>query len=900
MLQLAPRLIRDLEQGAAVVLPSAQRAAAVRLAFAAHQVVEGRQAFRTPDIQPFPAWAARELVRARLRGEAAPRRLQAAEEWLLWRDAATAAAAAAGLPGGDQLAEPLRRAAAVLTEWCIPRESLTRAGGEEALLLSRALACAQAQALRAGAVAAHGLAAALQPCTPAVGTVFTGFDHRTPARAALMAAWRSRGRTVLESDPDFPAGAVAVAAAADADGETAMAAQWCREQLSEDPTRRLLVILPDLHQRPAAVGRIFEQVLSPGGLLGLADAPAAVPLWASEGGRPLTEHALVVQLLLTLRLCCEGLAWPQFSAWLRQGGRPGVQHREPDGAARTGAPPGPGEAERARLEVWLRRLLPVHVVPAQLLQTLQAPGAPAGAGALAAQVRGLLEAVPPGAVPLPQWARRFAAALAGGAGLSSAQLQVRARFEQLLGECARLARSDALGAAQALETVTALTRSTYFEPATGDPAVTLSAVLGDPAVRYDGIWVAGLTAGAWPRPPSPDPFIPLAEQRRAGLPWVDAQRALQLARATLAALARSTRELILSWPAQGEDEQLPSPLLAGLPAARPRVSLPLAAALRRQATETFEDPAGLAWPAERPLPAGTRAVELQSRCGFRAYAELRLHAAALETPQPGIAPAERGQLLHRALELLWAGLGSSQALAAARAEGTLAELIRRAVFEASALLPQPQLPHPPQPPQSPQPLPLPAAGWPALRRAAIVRERARAERLIARLCALELTRPAFEVSALEAPRRLSLGGALLDVRIDRIDRSADGHLIFDYKTGQPLRPDWLAERSTHPQLLLYLFAAGVPVAGMAVVHLTPQQVVYRGIADRADRLPGVEALEGDWEDQVRAWEAQLARLIRGFLAGAAAVDPAEDACRYCHLHSFCRIAELAGAAEEAE
>ncbi len=99
--------------------------------------------------------------------------------------------------------------------------------------------------------------------------------------------------------------------------------------------------------------------------------------------------------------------------------------------------------------------------------------------------------------------------------------------------------------------------------------------------------------------------------------------------------------------------------------------------------ERYEDEPGLPWAQGVPLPAGTRAIELQSRCPFRAYAQLRLAADPLESPLPGITPRERGRMLHRALELLWQGLGGSAGLAGARAEGFLKRRIDDCVAQAA-------------------------------------------------------------------------------------------------------------------------------------------------------------------------------------------------------------------------
>ena len=151
----------------------------------------------------------------------------------------------------------------------------------------------------------------------------------------------------------------------------------------------------------------------------------------------------------------------------------------------------------------------------------------------------------------------------------------------------------------------------------------------------------------------------------------------------------------------------------------------------------------------------------------------------------------------------------------------------------------------------------------------------------------------------ERAHRVHIGGALINVRIDRIDRLGDGsHVILDYKSGRAVTPDWEVARTTHPQLLVYLLAAGVPVSALAVAHLDPKSVVFKGIGDEDLRLPGVKGIAGSWSQQLAAWDAQVTQLARGFVRGDARVDPMDKACDHCHLHAFCRIADVDTDAEE--
>src|SRR6185437_13697786 len=356
-----------------------------------------------------------------------------------------------------------------------------------------------------------------------------------------------------------------------------------------------------------------------------------------------------------------------------------------------------------------------------------------------------------------EWSERFEAALRiagwpGGQTRGSAEQQTLARFHELLEELGQLsgaaqtlsfdvavrwlterasltpyrpsdddAAEEPQGVRDALSVSHRTERAslTPYRPSDDDAAVTLSPVYVDPVTRYDGVWVAGLNAEAFPQPVAPDPFLPLAAQIAAGWPAASAAGRLQEARALLAAWRAAASELVLSAPARAEDiELLPSPLLeewrtAARPSAKTRGSIWLPARLHRPGLLTeWRDEAGVPWSSQQPLPSGTRSLELQNQCPFRAYAELRLGSQQLGVPEPGIAPDARGQLLHDALQQLWDRLGDSRALLALAAP-ELDELLDACIAKAAATLE--------------------AAGEDSIPRPALARECRRTARLIARL-----------------------------------------------------------------------------------------------------------------------------------------------------------------------
>jgi ATP-dependent helicase/nuclease subunit B len=862
-------------------VPSRQRAHAVRLAHAAGELAAGRRVWASADVLPAAGWLRREVERRAVaaRGEW-PRLLGAGEEWLLWRQCTREAARGLPLLDAGELAVSLRRASELAAEYGIVP---ARAPGSESALL---LEVEQAVAGRCRALHAAGavqLAARLGRAAPAgaapraLRPLLRGFDALTPRLRSLAA----------EAAAPAPESVPGVVPAADAQEELDRIAAWCRERVQLEPDARLLVMLPGAPGLRERLAALIRQAIDAGSLVRGGGSAALVGI---EGGEPLAQQPLIAHALETLELLAGGQsAFEQLAAWLLA-----PYWRRPAAEARARLVL--AARERPALTLTLReflgalRLVSVALQgPARELAALLADAA-SHFGAASAGPR--------------QWSERWRAALGaagwpGAAASDSAGQQTVMRWHELLDEFGTLdASAGPLGREEAVALLRELAAHTAFRPADEDVTVTVSPLLADPVVHYDGVWVAGLHADALPQPVAPDPFLPLAAQRAAGVPQASSAGRWRQAETLLAAWRAGTPCLVLSAPAHAGDlGLLPSPLLRRVRAAAEPPSGRLAwlpERLRREGcTETLSDLTGLPWSPAQRLPRGTRSVELQNQCPFRAYAELRLGSVRPETPEPGVAPQDRGQLLHAALEALWRRLGDSRALQALSAQA-LGELIEECVAGAAhatltARVPGRRRHSAPagQLDMFTRPSPL------------LARERRRAVQLIGALCELERARAPFRAESLEDLRELKLAGATLHIRIDRVDLlEAGGRALLDYKTGQSPSADWYGERPTHPQLLTYLAALGEQVAALATVNVNARAVRFSGLARSAGLLPDVRAVkvedgtaEDAWRRQQRSWRALVERLIGDFLRGWAAVDPRPGACTFCHVANICRIAE---------
>jgi len=168
---------------------------------------------------------------------------------------------------------------------------------------------------------------------------------------------------------------------------------------------------------------------------------------------------------------------------------------------------------------------------------------------------------------------------------------------------------------------------------------------------------------------------------------------------------------------------------------------------------------------------------------------------------------------------------------------------------------------------------------------------------------IERQRTDFNVLAREEKTSLQLGQLKISLRVDRIDELPDGsQFIIDYKSGLASPHDWLGERPSKPQLLLYGIAVDEIVAGLAFAQVRPRACKFAG-AGQIDVAPGVQSdIEKlvkdkmpakDWEDLAALWRENLERLAQAFVAGEAQVDPlATSSCNYCGLQALCRVGEL--------
>jgi probable DNA repair protein len=859
---LDPVLVTAMQSGRDIIVPDRHRAAALRLAWARLKLSEGYSVWSTPRIYTWDAWLAQQWREAAQRGAVTPAQLlDTSQERALW-ESVLARLAGEGEDEASltQHAGALMQSAARATQSGIDPARLATSREEKLLVAALEVVrrqCRERNLLSLRLARPDELVFLAQVPAPLV----MGMQRLTPLQEQLAArCWPGATLLAVPAAPP-PQATPRRLRAGDLGQELAACARWCRAHVERDPGTRLLVLSACTEPSLATQGALLWNALAAG-----TDADDALRArWlAIEGGEPLLHQALAGDALALLELAVE--ATPDTAA-LRTLLRSPYLGLLPDAA-------------RLRLAAWLDHQGLARWPRGRLIQALRERAAhePA-AGVL---VGWLTEA---GALldgrarrGTTEWARQFTAVLeaagfARGRPLDSREQQRLARWHELLDEFAGLdAVLPPLSAAGALARLQRLAAQARHQAATGDAAVTLSANLADPVVRYDGIWVLGLAEARWPAAPRPDPWIPLAEQRRARWPEAGAAERREQAAWALARWRTSCADLVLSYPVREGDVVHRPPALAGDPEQWTDCELVAAPALTGRAR-----PAGDARMAPvamdsggRVLPGGTKLLAMQQTCPFRAQAEWRLGAAAPVGLSEGVPAFVRGRLLHLVLQHLWERLGGQAALTALDAEAELAlveECWRRAVQAT------------------------PAARW--LLPTALERERQRTRQTVARVLELERQRPPFTVEQCEHAVEWQGGGARLALRIDRIDRVGDEALLIDYKSGEPARNKRHEQILQRLQLALYAAALaqqGRPVSAAALLSLHPHEPKFLGLTAREGILDdGLAAVE-DWDATQRGWQEWLVALMQQHLSGEATLTVDRKVCARCHLPALCRRA----------
>ena len=730
-----------------------------------------------------------------------------------------------------------------------------------------------------------------------------GFDEFNPAQATMLAALIENGVTVTCLAITARQNKATLLKCRDNNEELQQAARWVRYWFEKDPDCSIAVVVPELQTRQQEVERQLEEILTPGNdLTGQREKP-----WNISMGKPLTRLAMIETAFDLLKLLDEHLDIQDIgrvlrSPWLRGA----VAERN----------------KRSLLEKCLREKYPRQLKLGEVryrateikthdrhhneLPVEQHEAQPWNCPALTGILNTLIkfDGENKGKRPASAWAETFDQLLAGlGWPLADESENETTTAEHSENWQTLQAWRDALRELAALDTVlprlnrnTAIRqlkqicRDKIFQPHTPPSSIQILGLYEINGLRFDHLWVLGLHNDNWPPSARPNPFIPGKLQAEAQMPNSSPQRELKVARTVTQRLLETATDCIFSYPGQldGEDV-LPSPLLdideiskeEKPPAWQEDDWRAVVASGEKPLLQPLLMPGELKYPTAR---GGSSILKHQALCPFRAYASNRLAADGFETPADGISPALHGSLVHRVLENFWIETKTQAALLLLDEE-SLSQRVRKHVNQVTTEergLKQ----------------------RPAFRGV----EADRVYRHVLAYLDLEKQREAFEVAGFEEEILPEIEGQTIRLIIDRLDKLPSGEkIIIDYKTGKVEPRKWFGDRPEDPQLPLYAISAEKPPAGVVFGIIRDDGCLYRGVVKRDGLLPGLPPKATktnqylvdaghEMPKTIENWRQVLHRLMAGFLAGEAAVDPKGDTriCEktYCKLQALCRVGEL--------
>lgn len=854
-----------LADGRTILAPNAELTAALFDAAERTHLDSGLDIWRTPAVRDFGGWLRERHGARQLMDAASPRILSEVEERELWRAVIDSSAVGRDMLETSGAVRAARRARRAIYEHDIPLQAVAAyaPGCEESRVFLEWNREFDARCRLADCVSADELLGVAPPPEQPIAWI------ESPAWRPAARRWLERHGRRLDAAEHRGRPARRVSAASPA-AELAAIADWTLVNLRSAQDFRAWVCIPDLSRRRAEVIDAFDAALAPQ-RFALSEDEQTAP-YAVAGGTPLAEFAPVRAALAVLDASIDSIPFKNFSALLRA-------HELQATAAEACA--------AALLDVQIRKRGPDEADAALWLAEAERIAAAQGLGSVAALQRltGAFHALEKlrGNQPISGWVGTWIAAFEAGPWAlrhrwSSAEYQAAERFRELL---AALAAADAFFGTQSRRSAQRIlrraARDTLFQVQTGVAPIWISGQLIDPWLSYGGLWVSGCDDARWPPAVEPIALLPVILQRQFGVISAAAESQLQFALDLQSRWTARAGQCVFSHADPGDGRSAaPSRLLPGsADRSAPSPALPHPhwhALLRAQPVleRQWDETAPAFGAGERTR--GVATLKAQSRCAFRGFAETRLLCERLERPQPGFNERERGELIHLALEHIWSTLRDSNALSSI-SHDERSRLVNEAASRAITKVCRNRDPGP---------------RW---RR----RERERMHGVLCKWLDIEGQREPFEVEQLEQGSEVARHAGLeFRVRIDRVDRLADGaRVLIDYKTGVA-SADWRGDRPDNPQLPIYALLRPAALVAVAYGHVNAAECAFIAETDRGavfkprgrkSSLEGMASLAA----LIPIWSARIERLAEDFATGRAAVAPTARACKNCCLHGLCRV-----------
>jgi probable DNA repair protein len=663
-----------------------------------------------------------------------------------------------------------------------------------------------------------------------------GFERMTPAVESVLTALREAGGTLSLAPTGEVSSRIAVVSHADAAAELRAAGNWVREVLMERPAARLAVVSADLDKDAGGITRLVREGFAPGWQYGGAAYESAVSV--SFGGR-LAEYPLIAVALRALQWTAEGLDSRNVSLLMRS-----------DFVG------GPVTAGRTALELELRRLPDRQWMPGDLHRILARADDEADRTRWWASVKALagMHALSGQERAPDEWAARIDTLLdeLGWPGIDrpdSMEFQLLNRWRELLNELARTGVVQSrMTLADAVRRLRGMAGEAIYQPESEVGMLQLLGPLEVIGLEFDAVWLSGMDASRWPLHGHPSALISRSLQRRLEMPDSTPADTLAYSRRVLRRLVSSADEIVVSWSHSEKETQLDlSPLLAEFDTLQDaehadpdwHATSFLGTGL---VAECDYDPVPRIGDKET-VAGGAYTVQRQYTEPFSAFAAGRLRIAEIPAFESGITASLRGSIVHHALHTLYRDCPSISDL---RSWGPQ-EIERRSGRAADAAV----APH------------LGTAD--ATQRRLLDFERMRTKKLLGAFLDAEDGRAEFTVAAVEQGIEFERHGVRLQLRVDRVDRLADGSaLIIDYKSGAARSLLTRDGRPADLQLVVYSCAIDERIGGLALVNIDSREITYKAAGGSAEWDKSDAA---GWTDRIADWQNIVDQALQQLAAG---------------------------------
>ena len=862
-----------IDQGFVVITASQRQAHALKMAYANAMLEEGNKVWRTPEVFTWEVWI-------RKYWEHNPEHsskvlLNTSQLRLIWQSIIESSSYTRNILQVDTIIDTAIQAYDTCLEWEIeifPKDTFLNS---DDLAFKSWVQSYQKQLVDNNWIDASELTNELIAAdfAPEIkGIVVYGYDKLTNQQVNFIDYLKSRKYEVIIFKTEGRNETTVYNDYSQPGDELRAAATWARQILINNPGATIGIVVPDLNKRRESVSAIFDVVLHPDWTL--RQPGTFQRQYSIAPGRPLSVYPMLHAAIEVLSLGYGRIPVRRLEFLLRSSFIKGMSSEAGTRALFYAALRDTGEP------AWRLQTLLEHVQ----LHHQYMPVANDFINRLV-QYQEFINQLPSTQSPR-EWSESFNQLLKlfgwpGDRSLTSIEYQTLKAWGEALLELAVLGTvSSKWDYAKAFSNLKDILKARSFQPETIETSIQISGLPGVSGMAFDYVRIVGMHDLIWPAPAIANPFIPLTLQKNAGVPGSTAKQVMEQCKLETESLVQSARHVVFSYARQeGDREYRPSPILRKYMAEPQEGSDSLASDYNRQVfqsrdMESFTDITAPPFSNKDKVSGGTGILSDQSACPFRAFAHHRLKANGIGNVDIGLDPATRGSLVHEVMHDVWKRIGSSEELkhmASSKLESLINAMAAGAIRKHSKLKPE--------------------TFTPEFRRL----ETRRLASLISQWMAIEKARPEFTIGDLEKRHDANFHGLNLRMRIDRIDELPEGgQVLIDYKTGEVSVNKWEGDRPEEPQLPLYAVSLKDDIKAVTFAGMKKGRLGYTGMGETADLIDGVKAAgeaEEEWQAQLREWEKVLGDLAEEYIQGNASVTPTKTACRYCDLHSLCRIHE---------